>query len=172
MPTLVQDDILNSDRQENTQWHMQLDDSAVLQAPSENLVSNQLNTNIPCSKSSLSGYITKTINQPNIDGNIREHQLLGIVAFFSIILLIVLLCRLLCFVHNKNKQESMDFSPKDIATISGDDSMDTQLDLANAYIEIDKLADAKDLLKTVIEDGNKEQRQQAQEMLKKLSDNK
>jgi pilus assembly protein FimV len=45
----------------------------------------------------------------------------------------------------------------------------TKLDLARAYIDMDDLASARDILEEVIADGREEQRSEAQDMLRILA---
>jgi FimV-like protein len=57
---------------------------------------------------------------------------------------------------------------QDIKAIAGDNVMATQLDLARAYIEIDKKNLAKKILNHVILNGDSTQQQQAQELIEKI----
>jgi pilus assembly protein FimV len=52
-----------------------------------------------------------------------------------------------------------------IDSIAGDDVMTTQLDLARAYIEMDEIKLAKEILSNVIQDGNPLQQRQAQHLI-------
>jgi FimV-like protein len=54
---------------------------------------------------------------------------------------------------------------QDIRAISGDDVFVTQLDLARAYIELGNIMLAKQILESVIHQGNDQQIQSAQELL-------
>lgn len=56
-------------------------------------------------------------------------------------------------------------SSKDIETISGDNLLSTQLDLARAYLETDRKNLAKNILSNVAQQGNEDQRQEAQRLL-------
>jgi FimV-like protein len=57
----------------------------------------------------------------------------------------------------------------DIASISGDDDLlTTQLNLARAYIEIDKKPTAKKILKNIIAQGSSQQKEEAQQLLNYL----
>jgi FimV-like protein len=57
---------------------------------------------------------------------------------------------------------------QDIKAIAGDDIMTTQLDLARAYIEMDKKPLAKKILEHVIEHGEMIQKTAARELIKNL----
>jgi|SRR5580700_1648852 FimV-like protein len=54
---------------------------------------------------------------------------------------------------------------EDIHAIAGDDVYVTQLDLARAYIELGKIMLAKQILETVINQGDQDQKQAAEELL-------
>lgn len=56
-------------------------------------------------------------------------------------------------------------SSKDIETISGDNLLSTQLDLARAYLETDRKNLAKNILNNVLQQGSVEQRQEAERLL-------
>jgi FimV-like protein len=58
--------------------------------------------------------------------------------------------------------------PQSVEDFHGDEMIDTQLDLANAYIELNKFTEAKSLIKAVFDHGDEEQSNQAQQLLKKL----
>lgn len=152
---------LDTLKQENYQLQQQIEE--------QNKIITNLEKKSNGGQSSLSNYISE-IHNSHLDNDLKQHQLLGIMVFFTLVLVIVLACRLLCSIHARKKnQEEKDFVPEDIQDISGGDSVDTQLDLANAYIEIARNEDARELLKTVIHEGNKDQRKQAKELLKKLN---
>jgi FimV-like protein len=57
---------------------------------------------------------------------------------------------------------------QDIKAIAGDDIMSTQLDLARAYIELNKFGLAKKILEHVLENGNTAQQQAATQLLASL----
>lgn len=57
---------------------------------------------------------------------------------------------------------------QDIKAISGEDVMGTQLDLARAYLEIKKNKMAKQILHHVVQHGNSEQKETAQNLMKQL----
>ncbi len=59
-------------------------------------------------------------------------------------------------------------SSKDIETISGDDVMTTQLDLARAYLETDRKKLAKSILNNVLQHGDTEQQHEAKRLLATL----
>src|SRR5579863_8564978 len=61
-------------------------------------------------------------------------------------------------------QKSFTISSKDIETISGDNLLSTQLDLARAYLEKDRKKLAKNILHNVLQQGSEEQRQEAQRL--------
>jgi FimV-like protein len=54
---------------------------------------------------------------------------------------------------------------QDISAIAGDDVCVTQLDLARAYIELGKIASAKQILESVLLEGDHNQQQTAKELL-------
>jgi FimV-like protein len=58
------------------------------------------------------------------------------------------------------------FTNKDFNAISGEDVIATQLDLAKAYIEMDKKPLAKNLLNQVIKEGSNPQKEEARKLLK------
>ncbi|PCJ37113.1 MAG: hypothetical protein COA75_05030 [Cellvibrionales bacterium] len=64
--------------------------------------------------------------------------------------------------------DSLDFDNDDIDLVEQDEST-TQLELAQAYIEMNDESGAKDILAEVLSNGNEEQKQQANELLAKLS---
>jgi FimV-like protein len=76
----------------------------------------------------------------------------------------------------KVKNENYAATPKptytvtsqDIKAIAGDDIMTTQLDLARAYIEMDKKPLAKKILEHVIEHGEMNQKTAARELMSNL----
>lgn len=53
----------------------------------------------------------------------------------------------------------------DLTAIAGEDVIATKLDLARAYIEADMNALAKQILDSVVKQGNKEQQEEAQRLL-------
>lgn len=57
---------------------------------------------------------------------------------------------------------------KDITAIAGDDIIATQFDLARAYIETGNGSQAKNILKSIVAQGNAEQRQEAKHLLSLL----
>lgn len=57
---------------------------------------------------------------------------------------------------------------RDIKAIAGDDEIVTQLDLARAYIEMGKTAMAQQLLRHVMQHGNKAQQEEAQQLVETL----
>lgn len=59
-------------------------------------------------------------------------------------------------------------SSKDIETISGDNLLSTQLDLARAYIETERKNLAKSILNNVMQHGSDEQKQEAKRLLGSL----
>lgn len=64
-------------------------------------------------------------------------------------------------IHSKN-------DVPDFSAISGEDVMLTQLDLARAYIESDRIILAKTILKSVLHEGNALHQQEAQQLLSSL----
>jgi FimV-like protein len=65
----------------------------------------------------------------------------------------------------KHAPKTFTISSKDIETISGDNVLTTQLDLARAYLETERKNLAKSILNNVLQHGSEEQRQEAQRML-------
>jgi FimV-like protein len=59
-------------------------------------------------------------------------------------------------------------NPQDINAIAGDDVMSTQLDLAKAYIEMDRKKMAKKMLQKVEKQGSSTQQRQARQLLEAL----
>jgi FimV-like protein len=57
---------------------------------------------------------------------------------------------------------------QDIKAIAGENVFNTQLDLARAYIEMDKLKLAKNILNHVLERGNSAQQTLAEQMLQAI----
>lgn len=83
-----------------------------------------------------------------------------------------MLAKLFPFLFKKNRSLPLPlFSEPEMASFAGDNQNDTQLDLAQAYVELYQYEKAKQLLKTVITSGNAEQiaaaRQMFAELLKK-----
>lgn len=57
---------------------------------------------------------------------------------------------------------------KDIKAIAGDDVMSTQLDMARAYIEMDKKQFAKKILDHVLQHGDDQQQHEARQLISSL----
>jgi len=57
---------------------------------------------------------------------------------------------------------------EDVIDVDGDQGVGAKLDLARAYIEIDDVESAKELLQDIAESGEQEQQQEAQSLLDKL----
>lgn len=70
-------------------------------------------------------------------------------------------------IVNENNNMKLDL-PSDLAAISGDDLIATQLDLARAYLETDNKPLAKSMLDNILIQGNKAQQQEAQQLLSVL----
>ena len=65
--------------------------------------------------------------------------------------------------------DSLDFdSDEGLELVAGADERNTQLELAQAYIEMGDEPGAKDILIEVANNGSEEQKQQADELLAKL----
>lgn len=89
-----------------------------------------------------------------------------IISFVAIFILIILLL---------NPKKAPEVTPvtehhsqitaQDMRAIAGDDVCVTQLDLARAYIELGKMASAKQILESVILEGDHNQQQTAKELL-------
>lgn len=79
---------------------------------------------------------------------------------------------LVSFVRARNRVNEEFTEPKlepqSVEDFHGDEMVDTQLDLANAYIELNKFSEAKSLIKAVFDHGDEEQCSQAKQLLKKL----
>lgn len=71
-------------------------------------------------------------------------------------------------IAGKEPPKVFTISSKDIETISGDNVLSTQLDLARAYIETDRKNLAKSILNNVMQNGSEEQRQEAKRLLGNL----
>jgi len=64
---------------------------------------------------------------------------------------------------------SLDGLDDDLDFLSGTDESETKLDLARAYIDMDDKDGAREILSEVIEEGNDEQRQEANKLMDSLS---
>lgn len=62
-----------------------------------------------------------------------------------------------------------DASGFDMDMLDGTDEVETKLDLARAYIEMDDTAGARDILSEILQDGNAQQQAEAQKLIDKLS---
>jgi FimV-like protein len=67
-------------------------------------------------------------------------------------------------INIQNDSEPLTAMP-DVSAIAGNDLMETQLDLARAYIETGKVNVAKKILKQVMTQGNASERQEAEQLL-------
>lgn len=72
------------------------------------------------------------------------------------------------FILRKMKSSSHSSSDDDFFAIAGEDVMVTQLDLARAYIETDKKSLAKQILASVVVQGNATQQSEAKRLLNTL----
>jgi FimV-like protein len=70
--------------------------------------------------------------------------------------------------RSKNQRSEDRFTHKDFNRIAGEDVISTQLDLAKAYIEMDKIKLAKDVLKQVIKQAKGDSKQAARQLMKTL----
>src|SRR5580692_8604577 len=68
----------------------------------------------------------------------------------------------------RQSSKTFTISSKDIETISGDNVLATQLDLARAYLETERKNLAKSILNNVLQHGSEEQRQEAKRLLGSL----
>lgn len=66
------------------------------------------------------------------------------------------------------KKSPLIIRSQDIKAIAGDDIMATQLDLARAYMELDKKGLARKILEHVIQYGNPTQQVEARELIAAL----
>jgi FimV-like protein len=66
-------------------------------------------------------------------------------------------------------QKSFTISSKDIENVTGNDVLETQLDLARAYIETGRTALARNMLRNVAANGAPAQKQAAEELLATVS---
>jgi FimV-like protein len=82
-------------------------------------------------------------------------------------LLITSILVLLVFLFWSSRSQRTDQSV-DISAIAGDDVIATQLDLAKAYIEMNNIKLAKEILKKTLKKGNKNQKMEARYLLKAL----
>src|SRR5260221_9688679 len=110
--------------------------------------------------SKLADFITQGLIQVNLW--LSTPGCLILTAFFIMVLFILKLL--------PSKQiEPIDFQ-KSIPTmqsIAGEDVLTAQLDLARAYLEMGKQQDARNILKSVVQQGNAVQRQEAKQLLEK-----
>jgi FimV-like protein len=91
---------------------------------------------------------------------------LGVLLLFVILMLLIRIYKFTRHVPLAERED--EFSADDIDVISGDDSHDTQLDLANAYIELGRLSEADELLEAVIAQGSQDQIKQARQLRNKI----
>lgn len=100
-----------------------------------------------------------------------NHLYLSLIAIFITITMLFLL---LAFFKTKKQtplqqpsqpHSSIVITSQDIKAIAGENIMSTQLDLARAYIEMDKKSLAKKILNHVIEHGEPSQQQEAKELV-------
>lgn len=82
------------------------------------------------------------------------------ISFFALFILIILLLN--------PKKESTQLNSQDMSAIAGEDVCVTQIDLARAYIELGKTMLAKEMLESVVSQGNHDQQQVARELLSTL----
>lgn len=68
-------------------------------------------------------------------------------------------------INNAPQTPPPSISSHDIKAIAGDDVITTQLDLARAYIELDKFTLAKKILEHVVEHGNSNQQDEAKKLM-------
>ncbi len=101
--------------------------------------------------------------------NTHENIFLGIASLLTIYLTISL------FIPKKKLEVTTEpssttivITSKDISAIAGEDVMATQLDLARAYIELDRKKLAKQILEHVIKNGDKVQQGQARQIMNDL----
>ena len=64
--------------------------------------------------------------------------------------------------------DMLDEGEGEIPLLSGDDEIDTKLDLAKAYLDMGDEEGAKDALEEVLSAGSEEQKSEAQKLLKQL----
>ena len=91
------------------------------------------------------------------------------------VILILLVVLLIVVIPTKKSEKKAELKPtpkaphiitsQDIKAIAGDDEIVTQLDLARAYIEMDKKIMAQQLLQYVMQHGNPTQQQEARQLL-------
>ena len=85
--------------------------------------------------------------------------LIAIVIFATLVLL---------FPPRKLRQSQKNTHAKDIQAIAGEDIVATQLDLAKAYIEMNKTSLAKQMLREVAKGGSQLQQLEAKQLIKAL----
>lgn len=112
-----------------------------------------------------------------LENEITQHDYL-----LFLIAAVITLSLLLIIVRSKNRlqqirikenqisatKSSYTITSQDIKAIAGEDLMATQLDLARAYIEMDKKSLAKKILEHVIEHGETTQQTAARELIRNL----
>jgi FimV-like protein len=101
--------------------------------------------------------------------------------FFIFIGFILLVSTVISFIYFKKKRlikvaqkpvsiqkSNVVITSQDIKAIAGEDMLDTQLDLARAYIEIGKIRLAKKILDHVAQHGNSGQQRAAYQLMTTL----
>lgn len=104
-------------------------------------------------------------------GWIQEGSML--IKLFAVVLIAAFAGWLFFLLKQKSKkQESLSHLPvvltPEVEAFSGDNQSDTQLDLAQAYIELHQYEKAKHLLKAVVTTGDTEQVAEARKMFAEL----
>lgn len=103
-------------------------------------------------------------------GNISQTSLIFATDFFIIFIAIFFVYKRIVSKRRvetilNNKKPTTVITSRDIRAIAGDDIMVTQLDLARAYIELDKKKLAKQILDHVMKHGNSMQQQSARQLM-------
>lgn len=81
----------------------------------------------------------------------------------------VLILLSLAMFHARKQKKLNQAHDQTIEAIAGDDVITTQLDLARAYIEMNDIPLAKQILQSIARKGTKEQQQEAQELILSIS---
>ncbi len=71
--------------------------------------------------------------------------------------------------ERQDEDDSLNFEDNITASLTDMDEIETKLDLAKAYVDMEDEASAKGILQEVLEQGNEEQKAEAQSLLDKIS---
>ena len=88
---------------------------------------------------------------------------------YAVIVGILMTLGMLLFLYNTQQKKSATSSVlTDMTAIAGDDLIDTQLDLAKAYLEMNQKNQAKTLLMQILKDGTDAHKTRARLLMKTL----